>query len=90
MSQITKKRLFELPGIIELAELRNKFIHDHWNFDKEKFAKGKLEAVRFGFKTDGNIDLDSKKYTIKEVEGVRDKIGVAQNLIGELNGQLQQ
>lgn len=70
-----------LPEIIELSEIRNRFIHDQWNFNQENLARGEIVSLRFEFGRDGGLLTENTHYTAATMRALLKRVGEAQGIV---------
>ena len=77
-----------LPEIIELSEIRNRFIHDQWVFDEQNLERGDIDSFRIEFSKDGNLIRETTRYTRTTMKRIIGRIGEAQKVVGNVMGKV--
>lgn len=77
-----------LPEIIELSEIRNRFIHDQWVFNEQNLKRGEIDSFRIEFNKDGKLLRETTLYTRATMKSLIGRIGEAQKVVGNVMGKL--
>jgi hypothetical protein len=77
-----------LPEIIELSEIRNRFIHDQWVFNEQNLERGDVECLRIEFSKDGKLLRETTRYTRATMNRLIRRIGEAQKVVGNVMGKV--
>ena len=75
-----------IPEIVELAGLRNRFLHDQWLFSDKALKEGVMIAHRFEFTADGELRQSDTRFTVESFREVLNRVGRAQMLAGSFLG----
>ena len=77
-----------LPEIIELSEIRNRFIHDQWVFNERNLERGDIDSFRIEFSKDGKPLRETTRYTRSTMNRLIGRIGEAQIAVGNVMGKV--
>lgn len=76
-----------LPEACEIAEERNRYIHDQWIFNELKIAKGEINRLKIKRKNQLNINVfetDEKTFNINSLKDFLNKVIDIQERVGKI------
>ncbi len=73
-----------LPEAIQLCEARNRYIHDHWVFNKDTISVGEIKLMRFTGLDKNDVKPNTEKLTISNLNIFLEEIIQMYNKFGIL------